>query len=67
MKKKNKELQDKLNIANKTIALQIEEIKKLNEISVNLFRSKSACLDEINRLEVVVEYLENRGKNGNTI
>jgi DNA gyrase subunit A len=55
-----KNIQDKLNIANNTVALQIEENSKLNTIAVSLQRSRSSCLEEIERQKGIIEYLENK-------
>lgn len=55
-----KSLEDRLNIANNTIALQIEENVKLNNIASSLQRSRSGCYEEIERQKVIIEYLEER-------
>ena len=53
-------LETQLNIANNTIALQIEENSKLNTIAANLQRSRSSCLEEIEKQKVIIEYLEGK-------
>jgi hypothetical protein len=63
------ELQQKLNMANKTVCEQIDKIQELtaerdkyNSIAASIQRSRSTCLNEIERLEIIVDYLENRGR-----
>ena len=56
----SKDIQDKLNIANNTIALQIEENQKLNNIAASLQRSRQSCYEEIERQKVIIEYLEGK-------
>jgi hypothetical protein len=55
-----KSIQDKLNIANNTVALQIEENATLNKIATSLQRSRSSCYEEIERQKVIIEYLESK-------
>ena len=71
---KNKELREviydlnnKLNMANNTVALQIEEINKLNGIASSLQRSRSSCYEEIENQKIIIRYLEDKlGLKGDT-
>ena len=52
--------QDKLNIANNTVALQIEENTKLNAKISHMDRIIESLSDEITRKDGVIAYLENK-------
>ena len=60
LKYQNKCIQDKLNIANNTVALQIEENTKLNEKISNMDRIIKSLSDEITQKDGVIAYLENK-------
>ena len=60
LKYQNKCIQDKLNIANNTVALQIEENTKLNEKISHMDRIIKSLSDEITQKDGVIAYLENK-------
>ena len=58
--KLNKHIQDKLNIANNTVALQIEENSKLNAKLSHLDRVVKSLSEQIIKKDGIIEYLEGK-------
>ncbi len=57
LKKENKRLEKALGVANKTVCLQIDEISALNNICE---MNEKYYNKEIERLNTIIEYLEDR-------
>lgn len=57
LKKQNKELQDKLNIANNTVAKQIEGFNKMCDTYENQLNLQD---NELARRLIIIHYLEGR-------
>ena len=57
LKQENKELQEKLNSANKVIYLQMQEIQELNNICEY---NDKAHKRELERKDAIIEYLEGK-------
>lgn len=64
LKKQNKELQDKLNIANRTILEQLNEMGRINKAFDKMEEHYNSHMqiaeNEIKRLNVIIHYLEGK-------
>lgn len=64
LKKQNKELQDKLNIANKTIFEHFDKMNKVNKAFDKMEEHYNSHMqiaeNEIKRLNVIIHYLEGK-------